>query len=92
MQVAGISAHAASFWATGMLTSAADAISIGSEGVEGKVLENLDYGEEKFIKILVRGSEFLVAVNEFPTATDVKVVFDLTFLSVREMRRDIQII
>ena len=70
----------------------ADAISIGSEGVEGKVLENLDYGEEKFIKILVRGSEFLVAVNEFPTATDVKVVFDLTFLSVREMRRDIQII
>ena len=66
-------------------------IELANEGLEAKVIEYLDYGREKFLKIDVYGEEFIVATNEAYEG-NIKIKPNVEKTSVLEIKRSIRII
>ena len=67
-------------------------IHFAKDGIQAKVLERLDYGSRKFLKIQIEGKELIMEVQIFPETLMIHVSFDFESMSVKEIRRDINII
>lgn len=55
-------------------------------------IDALDYGSEKFVKAKVGETMLLVAVDALPREKKVRLTLDLEKISVKEKRRNIQIL
>ncbi len=66
-------------------------MSIASTGLEGRVLEYLDYGMEKFLKLMVYDEIFYVAVDKEYSGV-VHIMPNLDKTGVLELKRNIRII
>ena len=70
----------------------ASAISLSEDGIDAEIIDALDYGSEKFVKAKVGETMLLVAVNAIPGEKKVRLTLDLEKISVKEKRRNIQIL
>ena len=65
---------------------------MSEDGIDAEIIDALDYGSEKFVKVKVGETVLLVAVDALPREKKVRLTLDLEKISVKEKRRNIQIL